>query len=136
MSYLKNFLFIASFVIFFNLNAQELSKEEGKVKIYSSEEIDNIQLWYHDEVKKMNLSEEEMDQYNSIIVYYVAKISRLDDKDKDYSKEQFIKELNILLAKQDKDLEELLSPEQFKIHKDIYGQFLDSAYKRWGISNL
>lgn len=136
MSYLKNFLFIASTVIFFNLNAQELSKEERKVEIFSSEEKDNLQLWFQNEVKRMGLNEEEMSQYSSIIVYYIAKIARLDDKDKGYSPERFKKELNILLTKQDKDLEELLSPEQFKIHKDIYGQFLDSAYKRWGISNL
>jgi hypothetical protein len=83
----------------------------------------------------MNLNEEEMSQYSSIIVYYVAKISRLDDKDKGYSEERFKKELNSLLAKQDKELEDLLTPEQFEIHKEIYGEFLRSAYRRWGITN-
>jgi hypothetical protein len=136
MSYLKNFLFIASTLIFFNLNAQELSNEESKVEIFSSEEKDNLQLWFQNEVKRMDLNDEEMSQYSSIIVYYIAKIARLDDKDKGYSPERFKKELNSLLGKQDKELEELLSPEQFKIHKDTYGQFLDSAYRRWGISNL
>lgn len=135
MSYIKSILFVIFSMIYFNLAAQELSKEERKVEIFSSEEKDNLQLWFQDEVKRMNLNEEEMSQYSSIIVYYVAKIARLDDKDKDYSEGQFKKELNRLLARQDKELEELLTPEQFAIHNEIYGEFLRSAYRRWGINN-
>ena len=135
MTRTKIILCITGLLIFSNIKAQELSKEERKVEIFSSEEKDNLQLWFRDEVKSMNLNEEEMSQYSSIIVYYVAKIARLDDKDKDYSEERFKKELNNLLAKQDKELEDLLTPEQFDIHKEIYGEFLRSAYKRWGITN-
>lgn len=135
MTYFKSILFAIFSLVCFNLNAQELSKEERKVEIFSSEEKDNLQLWFQDEVKRMNLNEEEMSQYSSIIVYYIAKIARLDDKDKDYSEEQFKKELNSLLARQDKELEDLLTQEQFDIHKEIYGEFLRSAYRRWGIKN-
>ncbi|MBT8181321.1 MAG: hypothetical protein KJO53_07000 [Eudoraea sp.] len=132
---IKTVLCITGLLLLTNIHSQELSKEERKVEIFSSEEKDNLQLWFRDEVKRMNLNEEEMSQYSSIIVYYVAKIARLDDKDKDYSEERFKKELNSLLAKQDKELEDLLTPEQFDIHKEIYGEFLRSAYKRWGIKN-
>jgi hypothetical protein len=135
MTLRKIVLCITGLLLLTNIQAQELSKEERKVEIFSSEEKDNLQLWFQDEVKRMNLNEEEMSQYSSIIVYYVAKIARLDDKDKDYSEEQFKKELNSLLAKQDKELEDLLTPEQFDIHTEIYGEFLRSAYRRWGITN-
>lgn len=135
MTRTKIVLCIAGLLFLTNIQAQELSKEERKVEIFSSEEKDNLQLWFQDEVKRMNLNEEEMSQYSSIIVYYVAKIARLDDKDKDYSEERFKKELNSLLGKQDKELEELLTLEQFDIHKEIYGEFLRSAYRRWGITN-
>lgn len=135
MTRIKIVLCITGLFVFSLTQAQELSKEERKVEIFSSEEKDNLQLWFQDEVKRMNLTEEEMSQYSSIIVYYVAKIARLDDKDKDYSEERFKKELNKLLAKQDKELKELLTPEQFEIHKEIYGEFLRSAYRRWGITN-
>jgi flagellar biosynthesis regulator FlbT len=121
MTRIKLVLCITGLLIFSNIKAQELSKEERKVQIFSSEEKDNLQ--------------QEMSQYSSIIVYYIAKISRLDDMDKEYSEERFKKELNSLLAKQDKELEDLLTPEQFEIHKEIYGEFLRSAYKRWGISD-
>ena len=135
MTRTKIVLCITGLLLLTTIQAQELSKEERKVEIFSSEEKDNLQLWFQDEVKRMNLNEEEMSQYSSIIVYYVAKIARLDDKDKDYSEEQFKKELNRLLARQDKELEDLLTPEQFDIHKEIYGEFLRSAYRRWGITN-
>jgi len=135
MTQIKIVLCITCLLMFSNIKAQELSKEERKVEIFSSEEKDNLQLWFQDEAKRMDLNEEEMSQYSSIIVYYVAKIARLDDKDKDYSPERFKKELNILLAKQDEELKELLTPEQFEIHKEIYGEFLRSAYRRWGIKN-
>jgi len=135
MTRIKIVLCITGLLIFSNIKAQELSKEERKVEIFSSEEKDNLQLWFNDEVKRMDLNEEEMSQYSSILVYYVAKIARLDDKDKGYSEERFKKELNSLLTKQDAELKELLTPEQFEIHKEIYGEFLRSAYKRWGISD-
>ncbi len=135
MTRTKIVLCITGLLLLTTIQAQELSKEERKVEIFSSEEKDNLQLWFQDEVKRMNLNEEEMSQYSSIIVYYVAKIARLDDKDKDYSEGQFKKELNRLLARQDKELEELLTPEQFAIHNEIYGEFLRSAYRRWGINN-
>jgi hypothetical protein len=113
--------------------AQQDSKEDLKVKIFTTEERDNLQLWYHEEVQRMGLSEEIASQYNSILVYYVAKISRLDDKDLDLSKTEFKARLNEYLKKQDDDLREILTDEQFTIHKEIYGEFIRSAYRRWGI---
>ena len=114
-------------------DAQEMSKEERKVQIFTYEEKANLQNWFHEEIKRMDLTEEQSAQYNSILVYYVAKIARLDDKDKDYTKEEFKVELSKLLDKQDAELKEILSQEQFEVHKEIYGRFLRSASKRWGI---
>ena len=36
---------------------------------------------------------------------------------------------------QEAELQELLTPQQFEIHQEIYGEFLRSAYRRWGIEN-
>ena len=114
-------------------SGQQETKEDVKVKIFTHEERDNLQLWYHQELRRMGLSEEKESQYNSILFYYIAKISRLDDKDQDFSKEEFKARLNEYLDKQDKDLREILTDEQFAVHKEIYGEFLRSAYRRWGI---
>ena len=112
---------------------QQEAKEDLKVKIFTAEERDNLQLWFHEEVKRMGLSEEKESQYSSILIYYIAKISRLDDKDQNLSKAEFKARLNEYLKKQDGDLREILTDEQFAMHKEIYGEFLRSAYRRWGI---
>ncbi len=112
---------------------QQGGKEDVKVQIFTHEERDNLQLWYHDQVKRMDLSEEKDSQYMSILTYYIAKITRLDDKDQDFSKEEFRAKLHEYLDKQDMDLREILTEEQFSIHKEIYGEFLRSAYRRWGL---
>ena len=124
---------VITLLVNIDLNAQEMSKEERKVQIFTYEEKANLQNWFNEEVKRMDLSEEAAAQYNSIIVYYIAKISRLDDKDQEFTKEEFKVELNKYLAKQDNELQDVLSPEQFAIHKEIYGKFIRSASKRWGI---
>jgi hypothetical protein len=128
-------IFLSLFWLAFTLTAyaQQESKEDLKVKIFTPEERNNLQLWYHEEIQRMGLSEEKESQYNSILIYYIAKISRLDDKDQDLSKAEFEWRLNEYLAKQDNDLREILTDEQFTIHKEIYGEFLRSAYRRWGI---
>jgi len=128
-------IFLSMFWLAFALTAyaQQESQEDLKVKIFTAQERDNLQLWYHEEVQRMGLSEEKESQYNSILIYYIAKISRLDDKDQELSKAEFERRLNEYLKKQDDDLREILTDEQFTIHKEIYGEFLRSAYRRWGI---
>ena len=115
------------------VNAQGAVEEDNKVQIFTYEEKANLQLWYNEELQRMGFSPEELSQYYSIVFYHVAKIARLDDKDQDFTEEEFKAELNKQLAKQDADLMEILTEEQMEIHKEIYGEFLRSAYKRWGI---
>jgi hypothetical protein len=104
------------------------------VKIFTPEEKDNIQVWFHEELNKMNFNEEEQDEYNSVIFYYIVKIARLDDKDQELTKEEFKKELNIYLNKQNAELIDILTNEQFEIHTEIYGRFLKAAFERWGLN--
>ena len=133
---MKNPIVFAAVVLVFlitDVQAQEMTKEERKVEIFTYEEKANLQNWFQQELQRMELTQEQEADYSSVIVYYVAKIARLDDKDQDYSEEEFKAKLNEYLGKQDADLKEILSEEQFAIHKEIYGEFLRSAYKRWGI---
>ena len=115
--------------------AQQIKKDDNKVQIFTYEEKANLQNWYREEAKRMQLTEEEEADYSSILVYYVAKIARLDDKDQMFTKEEFKKELNKYLVKQEAELKEILSPEQFEIHQEIYAEFMRSAKRRWGIDD-
>ena len=126
------FTFVFTFV---NVQSQTMTKKERAVVIFTPEEKDNLQMWFHEEVNKMKFTEEELDEYYGVIFYYIVRIARLDDLDKGFTKEEFIQELNKLLDKQNTELQEMLTEERFKIHAEIYGVFLGAAYDRWGIND-
>ncbi len=135
MKHIKQLLLLSFIFIFSNMHSQDMTKAERKVQIFTPDEKDNLQMWFHEEIHRMQFSEEELDEYYAVIFYYVAKISRLDDLDKGYTKEEFKVELNKYLAKQDADMQEMLTPERYQLHTEIYSVFLKNAYKRWGINN-
>lgn len=134
MKYLP--LILCSFIFFTaSVGAQEKLKDlknKKKIEILSHKEKEEIENWFLEQIDGMGLLEEQAAEYISILVYYMTKISRLDHK-KGLSEKQFKAELNKIIAQQDADLQEILTPEQFKMHKEIYGEFLKTAYKRWGI---
>jgi hypothetical protein len=118
-----------------NSYAQEYSKAERKVQIFTPDEKDNLQMWFHKEIHAMDFTEEELDEYYAVVFYYISKISRLDDLDKGYTAAEFKVELNKLLAKQDADIKEMLTSDRYEIHNKTYDVFLVAAYKRWGLVN-
>ena len=85
-------------------------------------------------IGNMNFTEEEQDEYLSVTNYYIVKIARLDDKDQNLTEDEFKKELNILINKQNAELIEILTNDQYELHSDIYDRFLNAAFKRWGLS--
>jgi hypothetical protein len=136
---MKNFKYILCITFLFSfasIQSQEYTKKSKRVSIYTSEEKDNLQRWFHEQLEEMDFTYEQREDYDLIVTHYIAKMARLDDKDKGYTPEEFVKELNSIIARQDADLLEILSEEQFEMHKKFYGKFLNSAYKRWGISDL
>jgi hypothetical protein len=133
MTHFKFLLLIIFAFTFVNVDAQTMDKKTRKVTIFTPDEKDNLQMWFHEEVNKMKFTEEELDDYYAVIFYYISKISRLDDLDKGYTKEEFNQELNKLLAKQNADLQEMLTAERFTLHTEIFNVFLEAAYVRWGI---
>ncbi len=112
------------------LDAQTQKYESNKIQIFSPEERDNLYNWFEHRLDQMQLSEKIKEEYYSIILYYNVKMSRLDDKDKNLSKKQILRKLNKLMAKQDAEVQEILTSEQFKMHRDNYDRILQSIKKR------
>lgn len=135
MTYFKYLLVFTFVFTFVNVQSQIMTKKERAVVIFTPDEKDNLQMWFHEEVNKLKFTEEELDEYDGVIFYYIVRIARLDDLDKGYTKEEFKQELNKLLEKQNKELQEMLTEEQFKLHTEIYSVFLRAAYDRWGIND-
>ena len=133
----KSFIqFICVFLIFCtSITAQELTEkqkeyQENKVEIFTVEERNNIQNWIQEEFSQMNLSEEKEEQYSTILLSYMGKIQRLDDKDMGNSKEDIVQKMDEMIVNQDKELEKILSPEEFAMHVKIYDKLLLSVKNR------
>jgi len=126
------FITLSLFACILVANGQKVS-EEVKVTIFTHEEKDNLQNWFQEELKRMDLSQEQESQYNSIVTYYTYKMSRLDDLDQDWTRKEFKEKLEEYQAKQDAELKQILTEGQFAIHQELYGEFLRSAYRRWGL---
>jgi hypothetical protein len=124
-------------VLFFTglipLRAQQEPENEVKVQTFTQEERDNLQLWYHEGLQKMGLSEETEARYQRILTYYAVKLARLDDRDQEWTPEQLKGKLKEYLTKQESEIREILTPEQYTMHQEIYGEFLRSIYRRWEI---
>ena len=119
-------VFIASSL---SMKGQEMTQkqkeyEENKVEIFTLEERDNIQMWVQEEVVKMGLSEEEIGEYNNILLYYLGKLRRFDDKDMGNSKEEILQKLDELIIKQNEDVKEVLNEEQYEMHLEFYDKMV------------
>jgi hypothetical protein len=135
MWYFKHLILLMSLMAFTNINSQEFDKTSRKYQIYTHQERDSLQMLFHNELTEMKFTEEELYEYYAVIFYYISKISRLDDLDKEYTDKEFKKKLNKYLDLNHKEIREMFSEEQYKIHLKLHNKFMKSAYKRWGISN-
>ncbi len=130
------FLFIGfSLISLLNINAQELTQkqleyEKNKVQIFTVNERDNLLNWFGDRAKLMNLTETKEDEYTNILIFYFVKMGRLDDKDKENSKEEIIQKLDVLIKKQNAEIKDILTVDQYKMHLENYGEFMQSIKNR------
>lgn len=102
-----------------NLTSKQLEKKSNKVEILTLEEQWDIQLIYFQEVEKMNLTEEEFNQYSSTLLMYTSKMMRLDDLDQDYTYQEIVKEMDTYLGKINTSVSTFLSKESYDQHLKI-----------------
>ncbi len=111
---------------------KQQQRQNNKVEIFTSSEKDNLQSFVAEQVEKMNLTEDLQDDYYMIIGYHSNKMARLNDKDSDLTEQQIISKFKIILGIMDKDVQEILSKEQFDIHKESFDRIIASVYNRSG----
>ena len=112
-----------------SMNGQEMTQkqkeyEENKVEIFTIDERDNTQMWVQEEVEKMGLSEEVTNEYSNILLFYLGKIRRLDDKDMGNSKSDILEKMDHLIIKQNADVKEVLTEEQYEMHLEFYDKMI------------
>ncbi|WP_106795196.1 hypothetical protein [Aquimarina sp. Aq78] len=114
---------------------QEEKKQEGeknKTQIFTSGEKDNLQFFFKEQVDKMKLSEDLRDDYYGIILYYSNKMGRIGNKDKGYTEAEKKTKLDAMVIQLNDETKEILTKEQYQIHKESFGKIITSVYNRKG----
>ncbi|MDO5979544.1 hypothetical protein [Flavivirga spongiicola] len=112
------------------MSQKQKEKEQNKVKIFTSEENDNLQRFYNEEVNKMKLSKEEREKYYDILLYHTYDMSRLDDKDKNYTETEITEKFNTIIDKMNAKMKALLTPDQYIMHLEIFGKIIYSVNRK------
>lgn len=132
----KLFILLLIITIGFNSNAQrnkELEKEiiERKVDTtFTVEETTENFLLFHNNMKLMKMDEELENQYANIVLNAAARMRRLDDKDKNYTKEERHVLFEGMLAELNNELKGILSADQFTLHQKNFNVILERFYKK------
>ncbi|WP_136480272.1 hypothetical protein [Cognatitamlana onchidii] len=108
-----------------NLTEKQKEREKNKVKIYTPDEYDNLQLEFRSGVDAMKLSEEKLEAYDQIILKYVSKIMRLNDKDQGNTNEEVKTKFSESITKMNAEVKDILNEEEYvmhleNIHKIVY----------------
>ena len=134
---MKRLQFITTIILlslFTNIYGQksqkEIDKKNNKVELFSDEENANLQLYFYDKTQEMNLSEKVEEEYYRILLHYTFDMQRLDDKDKDFTKEETKIELDKLVEKMNSKIQPVLTEQQYKMHLSNFNDILKSVYKR------
>ncbi len=124
-------LFISTITVFGQTFEEKLAERAlNKVDLYTSKENDNLQAFYAEEIEKMELSEQITEEYYMTLTYYTNKMERLGSKDKDYSDSELKTKFDGLVADLNTEMHEILTDNQFKIHKEAFNKIIESVYVR------
>ena len=133
---MKKLLFVLTFLtVSISSFSQELTEKQkerknNKVEIFTSEERDNLQRFYYDEVNKMGLSDKEREEYYEVLLYHVFEMARLNDKDKDFTEEEISVKYNELTDKMNGKMKAMLKPEQYVMHLETFNKILYSVDRK------
>ena len=133
---MKKLLFVLTFLtVSISSFSQELTEKQkerknNKVEIFTSEERDNLQRFYYDEVNKMGLSDKEREEYYEVLLYHVFEMARLNDKDKDFTEEEITVKFNALTDKMNAKMKAMLKPEQYVMHLETFNKILYSVDRK------
>ncbi|MCF1421294.1 hypothetical protein [Mangrovimonas futianensis] len=112
-------------------SAKQLAREEYKIDtLITQEERWNRQVWFNDQVEKMNMNDNLRDDYNSIIGYHYYKVSRLNDLDQNLSLPEMKEKFDDEIKKLNTEAKGLLNEEQYQIHLESVETFVHSVYRK------
>jgi len=105
--------------------------QDAKVSIFTPEENANIGRWLNIRVDEMEMNDGTRQEYDRIFYSYIYNMSRLNDKDKDFTDDEVIEKFDKLIIEMNSELKELLSTEQYINHLENFRVIERKVYERW-----
>lgn len=112
------------------LTPKEKERMDNKVQVFTSDERDNIQMWFYEQTNKLGLDESTRNMYATILNDHIYDLGRLTDKDKHYNEAEILSKIEEDKVKVNAKIKPLLTENQYQQHLEHYNRVLDVYIKR------
>ena len=113
-------------------SAKEQRRQAAKVDtVYTVEERSNMGGWLNERVDEMNLTEDVREEYDAIVFSRIFEMSRLNDKDKNYTDEEIQVKFDEIVDNMNADVKNILTTEQYINHLENFAEIERSVYKKF-----
>ncbi|PNQ72830.1 hypothetical protein C1T31_09995 [Hanstruepera neustonica] len=111
---------------------KQLRREAAKVDtVYTVEERARMGRWLYDRVNEMGLSDTVREQYDAIVFSHIFDMTRLNDKDKDYTDAEIQIKFDEIVDKMNLEVKAILTTEQYINHLENFAEIERSVYKKF-----
>lgn len=133
-------LFIALFFIGINSIYSQNEKSEKQIRrqaakvdtVFTVEERSKIDVWFNNRVNEMNLTDEVREEYDTTVFSYVYEMSRLNDKDNNYSVDEMHVQFDKIVDRMNADVKQILTKDQYINFLENFGKIARIIYQRFG----
>lgn len=125
------FVFLCAFIVQNATFAQTTTLESTEnEQLFTDKDKDFFQLWYYDQVLKMQLDEEARGDYLALLQYYTFKMTRLGLAKYNYTDAEQKMKFDQLVKKMNAEMMDYLSNANYMIHKQSFTKIEDAVYKK------
>lgn len=132
MKITKSLLILALLLVTsFNISAQDIDAPAVEnEKLFTDKDNDFLQLWYYDQVLKMDMNEDGRYDYLGLLTYYTYKMGRLGLAKYEYTDSEIKTRFDALVVKMDTDMKDFLSTKNYAIHAESFKTIEEMVYKK------
>lgn len=114
------------------MSQQQIRRQAAKIDtVYTVEERANMGVWLNDRVQEMKLTPEVREEYDAIVFSRVYDMTRINDKDKNYTDAEMQQKFDEIVDKMNMEVKKILTTEQYINHLENFAEIERSVYKKF-----
>jgi hypothetical protein len=115
---------------------KEIRRENTKVDtVFTVDERAKIEYWFNDRVNQMGLSDETREKFDNTFYSYVYEMSRVNDKDKNYTDVEMQDAYDAVIEKMNASMKAILTNDQYIHFLENFGKISRMIYQKYGWEN-